>query len=51
MLKPYGFFTKNPGLDVPHEANAASQECGAAAGAAANGNGACCHANGNGTAH
>jgi hypothetical protein len=38
MMKPYGFFTWNPTLDVPPERNAASrEEVTAAARAAARG--------------
>jgi hypothetical protein len=38
MMKPYGFFTWNPTLDVPPERNAASrEEVTAAARAAAKG--------------
>jgi primary-amine oxidase len=39
MLKPYGFFTHNPGLDIPPGKNAASKLhcCNGTAAAAVNG--------------
>jgi primary-amine oxidase len=37
MMKPYGFFSQNPGLDIPPGKNEASQLHAAAAAAAVNG--------------
>ena len=51
MLKPFGFFSGNPAVDLPYAANAASKldgACCANGGAHANGNGI---ANGNGVAN
>lgn len=48
-LKPAGFFTRNPCMDLPHIKNAASKEDGASCCGATNG--ATNGTNGNGVAH
>jgi primary-amine oxidase len=40
MLKPFGFFSQNPGLDIPPGRNTASQLHGAANGSSGGGGGA-----------